>query len=72
MRMVVEVFKTNVNEIEISERLIRQVLDHFPRSRVNFDMEDCDRILRVEADAVSPEKIIEILAANGYFCEALI
>ncbi|HWZ35846.1 MAG TPA: hypothetical protein VNW51_06775 [Mucilaginibacter sp.] len=70
--MTVEVFKTNVNEIETSERLIQQVLDHFPHSRVNFDMEDCDRILRVEANTVVPEKIIEILASHGYFCEVLI
>lgn len=72
MKMIVEVFKTNVNEIDASEQLVKQVLDHFPDSRVNFDMEDCDRILRVEADSVAPEKIIEILATNGYFCEILI
>lgn len=70
--MIVEVFKTNVNEIEISEQLVRQVLDHYPHSRVNFDMEDCDRILRVEGDMVIPEKIIGILTANGYLCEVLI
>jgi hypothetical protein len=70
--MTVEVFKTNVNEIETSEQLIQQVLNHYPHSRVNFDMEDCDRILRVEADMVVPEKIIEILTANGYLCEVLI
>jgi hypothetical protein len=70
--MIVEVFKTNVNEIETSEQLIQQVLNHYPHSRVNFDMEDCDRILRVEADMVVPEKIIEILTANGYLCEVLI
>lgn len=70
--MTVEVFKTNVDEVDTCEQLIRQVLQHFPHSRVNFDMEDCDRILRVEADTVMPEKIIEILRANGYFCEVLI
>jgi len=70
--MTVEVFKTNVNEIETSEQLIQQVLNHYPHSRVNFDMEDCDRILRIEADTIVPEKIIEILASNGYLCEVLI
>jgi hypothetical protein len=69
--MIVEVFKTNVSEIETSEQLVRKVLDHFPDSRVNFDMEDCDRILRVEADTVIPEKIIEILTAHGFLCEVL-
>ena len=69
--MTVEVFKTNVKEVELSERLVIQVLTRFPNSRVNFDMEDCDNILRVEAETVLPEKIIEILNANGYSCEIL-
>jgi hypothetical protein len=69
--MTVEVFKTNVDEVESSEILIRKVLDHFPDSRVNFDMEDCDKILRVEARKVIPERIIEILNAHGYTCEVL-
>jgi hypothetical protein len=70
--MIVEVFKTNVNEVEPSEILIRQLLDHFPESRINFDLEDCDKILRVEAKAIIPEKIVEVLIANGYFCELLL
>ncbi|MDB4926527.1 hypothetical protein [Mucilaginibacter sp.] len=70
--MVVEVFKTNVEEIKLSELLIQQLLNHFPDSRVNFDMEDCDKILRIEAEAIVPEKIIEVLNANGYSCEVLI
>ena len=71
MPMIVEVFKTNVDEFASSEILIRKVLDHFPDSRVNFDMEDCDKILRVEATKVIPERIIEILNAHGYACEVL-
>jgi hypothetical protein len=70
--MMVEVFKTNVKEVELSEQLIQQLLDHFPDSRVNFDMEDCDKILRVEADAIIPDRIIEILNANGCLCEVLL
>lgn len=69
--MIVEVFKTNVNEVALSEVLIRQLLRHFPDSRVNFDMEDCDKVLRVEATHIMPEKIIEILNSNGYSCEVL-
>ncbi len=70
--MIVEVFKTNVNEVELSEILIRQLLHHFPESRVNFDLEDCDKILRVEAKAIIPEKVVEVLNANGYSCEILL
>jgi hypothetical protein len=70
--MIVEIFKTNVNEIELAEKLVRQLLNQFPDSLINFDMEDCDKILRVEAPAVIPEKIIAILNSNGYSCKVLI
>lgn len=70
--MVVEVFKTNVEEVVLSQWLIGEVLSRFPNSLVNFDMDDCDHILRVEAETVMPEKIIEILNANGYSCEVLV
>ncbi len=69
--MIVEVFKTNVAEVELSERLIQQLARQFPESLINFDMDDCDKILRVEATVVSPEKIIQILNSNGYTCEVL-
>ena len=69
--MIVEVFKTNVAEVELSELLIQQLEDQFPDSLINFDMEDCDKILRVEAFMVAPEKIIQILNSNGYSCEVL-
>jgi hypothetical protein len=69
--MIVEVFKTNVAEVELSELLIQQLESQFPDSLINFDMEDCDKILRVEASTIAPEKIIQILNSNGYSCEVL-
>ena len=70
--MIVEVFKTNVAEVKLSELLIQQLEDQFPESHINFDMEDCDKILRVESYTVTPEKVIQILNSNGYSCEVLI
>ncbi len=69
--MIVEVFKTNVEEVKLSELLIQQLEIHLPDSLINFDMDDCDRILRVEANAIVPEEIIQILNSNGYSCEVL-
>ena len=68
---MVEVFKTNVQEVGHSEKMVRKLLEHFPESRINFDLDDCDKILRVEGEHVLPEKIIEILGSNGYQCDAL-
>ena len=69
---MVEVFKTNVKQPEHSEKLIDQIINHIPNSQVNFDLEDCDKILRIEAESVSNQIIIEILQRNGYQAEVLI
>lgn len=74
-REMVEVFKTNVHEVEATEMLIEKLLEHFPESRINFDLEDCDRILRVEEKnipvTICPKKIIELVQSSGYHCEVL-
>jgi len=69
---MVEVFKTNVEQPEHSEMLIDQITNQIPNSQINFDLEDCDKILRVEAEGVSNQIIIEILHQNGYQAEVLI
>jgi len=69
---MVEVFKTNVAEIAQSKILIEQLYHHFPESKINFDLDDCDKILRVEADNIFPKIVIELLNQNGYHAEVLL
>ena len=69
---MVEVFKTNVEQAEQSELLINQIICHVPNGKINFDLEDCDRILRVEAESISNETIIGLLNRNGFQAEVLI
>lgn len=69
---MVEVFKTNVELIEQSHRLINQIICHIPNGIVNFDLEDCDKILRVEAESISNWTIIDLLNKNGFHAEVLI
>lgn len=68
---MVEVFKTNVHEVEKSKMITLKLLEHFPDNKINFDLEDCDKILRVEGENILPGKIIELLNDKGYFCEVL-
>ena len=37
----------------------------------NFDLEDRDRILRVESDARVKERVLALLTEQGYTCEEL-
>jgi hypothetical protein len=68
---MVEVFKTNVSEHHQAAMLEGLLSGHFPLFRINFDIEDCDNILRIEGDKVPVDRIIDILAGNGYNCHIL-
>ena len=68
---MVEVFKTNVYEVEKSNLIFQKLHKHFPENKINFDLDDCDKILRVEGENILAEKIIELLEEEGHFCEIL-
>jgi hypothetical protein len=67
----VEVFKTNIQNSRQATLILKILGQLFPRCRINFDLSDCDKILRVEGTIASPEKIIEVVTTNGYRCEVL-
>ena len=68
---MVEVFKTNVEDAELAQLLIHKLLNYFSFFRVNFDLDDCDKILRVQGSDISPEKITELLIRENYQCQVL-
>ena len=68
---MVEVFKTNVHKEVEAARLLNELDQYFPCFRSNFDLEDCDKILRVEGLDIMPGKIMEVLHANGFHCSVL-
>lgn len=48
---MIEVFKTNVQNREEAKALIERLIHYFPDSRINLDLEDCDKVLRIQLDA---------------------
>lgn len=54
-------------------RRLRPLLDALVDGddRWNFDLEDCDHILRVETCSVSVEDILRVLETSGYNCAEL-
>ncbi len=46
LRMI-EVFKTNVNCADKAKQLVEQIHETFECYRANFDLNDCNRILRI-------------------------
>jgi hypothetical protein len=67
----VEVFKTNVQEVDRARQLTARLLAYFPQHKINFDLQDCDKVLRVEGVAISREKIIELITSEGFQCHVL-
>ena len=68
---MIEVFKTNVRKQSEAKRVVAVLLKHFPCSKINFDLDDCDKILRVEGDAFVVERVMNLVKENGYYCDVL-
>ena len=69
----VEVYRTDVTTRSTAAWLLGQLRRHFPGWCISFDLEDCDRVLRVESPgvAIPTEFIAVVLKENGYRCEPL-
>ncbi|HEU5053017.1 MAG TPA: hypothetical protein VFT78_07880 [Hanamia sp.] len=68
---MVEVFKTNVQKKAHSKMLIGVLSKAFPTFEINFDLLDCDKVLRVEGDNMKVSRIIMLVKKNGFRCELL-
>ncbi|WP_162128489.1 hypothetical protein [Flavobacterium phycosphaerae] len=68
---MVEVFKTNVQKTKQATALIVILSNRFANTTILFDLEDCDKILRVESHSINSAAIIEVVQAQGYHCEIL-
>jgi hypothetical protein len=44
---MVEVFKTNVKDPDQAKKILLQIHRSFASYKANFDLDDCDRILRI-------------------------
>ena len=69
---MVEVFKTNITETEAARQIALQIQAILPGAQINFDLDDCDKILRIENDLILIPEIQKIICASGFICEILI
>ena len=68
---MVEVFKTNVRKKTESKMLVSILSETFPSFKINFDLSDCDKVLRVEGENMEASKISVLVKENGFKCEVL-
>jgi hypothetical protein len=65
---MVWIFKTSVSTETQVEALAPDLNTSIGNVKWNFDLQDCDRILRIEANRLSSEKVISFLQSRGYEC----
>ena len=68
---MVEVFKTNVQKKTQSKMLLPVLSEAFPSFKINFDLSDCDKVLRVEGDNIEALRIMILVKEYGFKCEIL-
>lgn len=67
----IEVFKTGVNNITEAHRLLKLIQQLHPGCDANFDLSDCDKILRVEYPCDITQSILKLMNKEGCDCEVL-
>lgn len=69
---MVEVFKTNIEAPGEAGILVRLIEKEFKDHSAHFDLEDCDRILRVESSGpVKCSEIMELFHYLGFHIDIL-
>jgi copper chaperone len=69
--MEILVFKTDVR----SKKRVNEITPHLQKMKGiikwNVDLQDVDKVLRIECASISPDAIEKILQQAGYYCKEL-
>lgn len=68
---MIHIFKTSVKNKTQIKRLKLSFDLIIPNLKWNFDLEDCDKILRIESNENIIQTIISLLNSNRFDCEEL-
>lgn len=68
---MVEVFKTNVADKDQAHRLISELKQLLPEYKINVDLDDCDKVLRIEHTHVPVIQVVSLVRQQGFSCEIL-
>lgn len=69
---MIEVFKTNVETQEAATSICGNLCRRPGILAATFDLDDCDRILRVQGSEFDGDQIKKIVENLGYECQVLI
>jgi hypothetical protein len=71
---MVEIFKTNVTSKKVAGRVLKALQAQMPAYAFNFDLEDCDRILRAQSrdTGLAVHDIINVAKSCGLEIQLLV
>ncbi|MGC4021718.1 MAG: hypothetical protein QM734_07130 [Cyclobacteriaceae bacterium] len=68
---MVEIFKTDIGHRSVASKIKVELMVLFPDCKINFDLDDCDRILRIESAVEIGKEIEQVMKNKGFYCEEL-
>lgn len=68
---MVRIFKTNIKSLLQAKQFVAELSQHYPEHQINFDLEDCDNILRMQGPEVSLQALVRLFALKGCQCAEL-
>ena len=66
------IFKTNINtlaQLKTADSILSATEEI---KRWNIDIDDCDKVLRIETNALQTVDVIDVLKLNNIYCEELV
>lgn len=69
----IEIFKTNVRGKRNATYLLGEMRAVFPNHKISIDLDDKDKVLRIESpkSKVKPTEVIQLLNRRNFHCEIL-
>lgn len=67
----VSVFCTDVHHPSEAGRLVGNLGNIVPAMRITFDLDDTDRVLRIEGRGIPTQKVKDYMRQQGYSCREM-
>jgi hypothetical protein len=68
---MIYVFKTSVKSKIQAKKLKPHIDQILPKAKWNFDLNDCDKILRIDSEENIARPVIDLLRNKQFDCEEL-
>ena len=71
MESEILIFRTNINTFDQLKKVDTILSGQTAIRKWNIDLDDCDKVLRIETSILQIENVIDFLKPHDIFCEEL-